>query len=152
MKQLHRTDSRDRSRRGGALVASLIIVVTLVGVAASVFGISLARNREVVQSGERLQSLYMAETGLSESLMQVAVKRKALASRARPGAAQRGGSHRAIAGRRGAVAPPPAQPAAAPPKGRELARTPSPPKPRAASPPKQRFQHVAKSPVSDIPR
>jgi len=80
------------------------------------------------------------------------VKRKALASRARPGAAQRGGSHRAIAGRRGAVAPPPAQPAAAPPKGRELARTQSPPTLRTASPPKQRFQQVAKSPVSDIPR
>ena len=60
-------------RHGGVLVSVLLIVITLAAVAASVFSVSLMRTREARSTGEELRALYVAEAGLSEALMTVAV-------------------------------------------------------------------------------
>ncbi len=64
------------ARRGGALVAALVIVVALAGIAASIFGVSVVRNDEARSKARETRALYLAETGLSEALMTVAVAKR----------------------------------------------------------------------------
>ena len=70
--QLASTGPASTSRRGGALIASLLVVLTLSGVAAAVFSFSYALHREVGTQGAELRALYLAESGVTEALVQVA--------------------------------------------------------------------------------
>lgn len=67
---------KSRARRGSALVTALLVVVVLAGVAASVFGVSAMRNQEARRAGQEMRALYLAETGLTESLVEVAVNKR----------------------------------------------------------------------------
>jgi len=60
--------SNPRSRRGGALLTSLIAVVVLAGMTAAMLSMSVASNEEHRASSSRIDSLYIAEAGLSEAV------------------------------------------------------------------------------------
>ncbi len=61
-----------RSERGGILIGAVLVVFTLAAIAASVFGVSAARNREANRVGAETRALYLADAGLSEALLTVA--------------------------------------------------------------------------------
>lgn len=63
----------DRSRRGGALVISLLVAAALAAVAAAAFTLSVSQNAEVSSQAQELRALNVAEAGLTESIRRVAV-------------------------------------------------------------------------------
>ena len=66
-------DTSLASRRGGALVSSLLVAAALAAVAAAAFTMSLGQSNEVGTQTSELRAFYLAETGLSEAIRQVAV-------------------------------------------------------------------------------
>ncbi len=84
-------------RSGGALIASLLVLVLLSGIAAASFAASLAHKKEVQSAANRLRALYLAEAAVSESLNEIAIARSqardvatALGSEAAPMRLKRG--------------------------------------------------------------
>ncbi len=63
-------------RRGGALLPVLLIVVALAGITVSVFSVSSMRNAEARRTGQETRAFYMAEAGLSDALMTIAVAKR----------------------------------------------------------------------------
>jgi len=71
----------ETSRRGGTLVASLIVVVALTGVASAIFSVSFAHKKESGEISNELRAFYNAEAGITESVAQIAAaKRKVTAA------------------------------------------------------------------------
>ncbi len=60
------------ARRGSIMIAALLVVLVLVGVAATAFSITYSLHHEVGSQGQELRALYMAESGISEALVQIA--------------------------------------------------------------------------------
>lgn len=61
------------TRRGGALLPALVLVVMLTGLASAMFMLSLAHNREVSNAGERMRAFYQAEAGITETLARISI-------------------------------------------------------------------------------
>ena len=62
----------DASDSGSALVTSLFIVIALAGMAAAIFSVGLSQNQESRSNSSQLRALYLAEAGVTESLVAVA--------------------------------------------------------------------------------
>ena len=62
---------RKSGRRGAALLASLVVLVVLLGMAGTVMALSSASNREHRGSEEDLRAAYLAEAGVSDKISQL---------------------------------------------------------------------------------
>ncbi len=60
------------TQRGGALIAVLIVVALLTTIIASVFSVNMAHQREARAVSSRTRALYLADAGISSSLMALA--------------------------------------------------------------------------------
>ena len=63
----------DARRRGGILLASLVLVMVLSGVMVSVFTVSLAQKNEVNRSTGELRALYLADAAITDCLAGIAI-------------------------------------------------------------------------------
>ena len=62
-----------RRRRGGILLASLVLVMVLAGVMVSVFTVSVAQKNEVGRSTGELRALYLADAAVTDCLASIAI-------------------------------------------------------------------------------
>ena len=62
-----------RTRRGGILLACLVVVMVLAGVMVSVFTVSVAQKNEVDRSTGELRALYLADAAVTDCLAGIAV-------------------------------------------------------------------------------
>ncbi len=76
MMELENAAKTHLSRRGGALISAVLIVATLAATAAAVFGISMMRSSEARRTAQQTRALYLAEAGLSEALMVIAINER----------------------------------------------------------------------------
>ena len=67
-----RSNQTHATRRGGALISSLIVVVTLSTLVASLFMVNITHQREVAGIQNRSRALYLAEMGISQCLLLLA--------------------------------------------------------------------------------
>ena len=58
-------------RSGGALLFSLVAATLVAGLAAAAYTLSFAQTREVNQAASRTRALYVAEAGVSESIIRI---------------------------------------------------------------------------------
>lgn len=66
------TQNIDWSRRGSALVSSLIVVTIIAALTSSMLMVNIAHKREVAAIGNRTRAIYLAEAGVHQSLLELA--------------------------------------------------------------------------------
>ena len=62
------TSAGNGSRRGGALIAFLLVALSLAGMVAAVFTMGLAQKQEIGATANEVKALYVAEAAVSEAL------------------------------------------------------------------------------------
>ncbi|MFN0009125.1 MAG: hypothetical protein ACKVXR_14575 [Planctomycetota bacterium] len=71
MKKTKKWGVGNRARRGAALVASVVVLVVLMGMAGTVMALGLASHREHRGAEDDLKAAYLAEAGISDKISQL---------------------------------------------------------------------------------